>query len=83
MNRRGFLGSLAALVGAKVVADRLPDESPQPLPVHTNGYLQVLNNTSAASTVSSYSGNVNTYWLVAQPDPAGEGIRWNYTTGSL
>lgn len=81
-SRRGFLGSLAALIGAKVVADQLPDEPPA-LPVHTSGYSQIISNDGVTSTITSYTGNANTYWITAQPDPAGEGIRWNYTAGQV
>jgi hypothetical protein len=84
MNRRGFLGSLATLVGAKAFSGALPGEAPPAaLPVHTAGYLQTINDDGVTSTITSYTENTNVHWITAQLDPDSEGIRWNYTTGTV
>lgn len=80
-SRRGFLATLAALIGAKVVKDALPAEPPR-LPIVTSGYSTVIRNDTTATVITTNAA-APTHWNEYVLDPAGDGIRWNYTAGQV
>lgn len=81
MNRRGFLGALAALAGAKAIkVEAEPVPEPVPLPPITSGYLQHTPmdlNGQVWTLTSSAAGD--TIWI--KPNFGKEGVNWNYTSG--
>jgi hypothetical protein len=81
MNRRGFLGSLAALVGARALK---AEPTPNVLPSVNIPSVWTIDNNDArgsAITTTAYSGTGATYWVKLDPNThaAGEGVDWNWT----
>lgn len=86
MKRRGFLQSLAALIGAKVVADKLPPDEPTPEVVApiTSGLIQHtpldLNGMSWTITTNAATGTM--VWYDPSTGAWLQGNDWSYTANS-
>lgn len=88
MIRRDFLGSLAALLGARFVKPEQPPiaaPTPPSTPVATSGFVQTDLNALDYDVWSLATNSLpSTHWVTLDYNEyiKGEGIRWNYTTNA-
>jgi hypothetical protein len=82
MNRRGFLGSLAALIAARHVkpAEAAPVPTLPALPVQTSGFVRVEDGNGYTVWAIDTNATASTVWIDYDAHMKGEGVTWHYTS---